>query len=224
MASLNRQTIDAEHYVARYVLGRLSESEVEAFEEFCLLDPEIAEQVSTDRALREGLKSIGATPARPGIAKWVRYSLAAGLVAAFAIGFSQYGLHTSAEVPGRLFADAANVPEALNIPRGEGIRIVGTRSSPTPIVTLERDTRAIEILVTPGATAGGTLPKVILHQEVGDGWQVIGTLSEVSANEDGDLSLLVDVRDLAATRMRLTLQGTDGATDEFEFRVTRAAN
>ena len=223
VASLNRQTIDAEHYVARYVLGRLSDFERDAFEEFCLLNPDVAEQVATDRAMRDGLRSLDARPARPRIAKWVRYSIAAGLVAAFAIGFSRYGMHDSSGSPGRLFADSTSLPKALASPTGEGFRLVGIRNRQTPTLILGRETGAVRVLVTPAAAATAASWSVTLQQEDGDGWRAIGSLSEVSANEDGDLSLLIDVRDVADTRLRITLQGS-GATERFEFRVTRVAN
>jgi hypothetical protein len=59
---MNQELID------RYVAGRLSEAEAEAFEEYCLANPEFAKQVEYEQRLKAGL----AVVARGSTAEFVR--------------------------------------------------------------------------------------------------------------------------------------------------------
>lgn len=82
---MNQQQID------RYVSGRMSDSESQAFEEYCLANPEFARQVEFEQRLKEGLAQVS----RGDTAEFVRsqrpmhwnLALAAGMAFVLFAGF-----------------------------------------------------------------------------------------------------------------------------------------
>jgi hypothetical protein len=90
--------------VERYLLGRLSESELEAFEELLLLDPEAAAAVEDAERLRRGLREVAAEDAqaaepppakvvpfkRPGWRRWA-LPLAAAAILGVAVAPRLFG-------------------------------------------------------------------------------------------------------------------------------------
>lgn len=99
---MDRAQIDAQGLVQRYLAGTLSDAEAQAFEEACLADPALMEELNRDWQLKAGLQELAArgklqsllnapaaaprasSPARAGSPSWL--ALAACIVAAVALG------------------------------------------------------------------------------------------------------------------------------------------
>jgi hypothetical protein len=90
---MDRQYIDDNQVIERYLQGKLTPAEEEAFEVAYLADPKLLADLKLAERLAEGLRDLGAgeqaAPRRPGQwLDWVgtpRYGLAASLVAALAV-------------------------------------------------------------------------------------------------------------------------------------------
>ncbi|HEV7606224.1 MAG TPA: hypothetical protein VGO61_02760 [Steroidobacteraceae bacterium] len=57
-----------QHLIEHYVAGRLDEAEAQAFEEYCLANPEFAKQVEFEQRLKDGIQQV----ARGSTAEFVR--------------------------------------------------------------------------------------------------------------------------------------------------------
>jgi hypothetical protein len=215
MAEVSRSRIDSDQYVARYVLGRLSESEREAFEEFCLLHPDVAEQVATERAFRHGMKVVEMPPqsARP---RWPKWALAAGVGAVLAAGIAWLAggdaLH-----PQRLMVQTGVAGE----PAAPVLRLVRVRGSYLPTATLAGEADILRIVIAPGESAGPPPWTAELARNDGDAWRPAGELPGLKANSARELELLVDVSDFGNEHLQLTLRSASGQSEVFGFRLLR---
>ncbi len=84
---VDRSEIDSNHVIERYLAGQLSDGETEAFEIYCLENPEVADDLEYVRALKAGLRDSEVTlePDRADDGSWLRspaYAIAASVVAA----------------------------------------------------------------------------------------------------------------------------------------------
>jgi len=48
----------SQHLIQQYVAGKLAEAEAEAFEEYCLMNPEVARQVEFEQRLKSGIAQV----------------------------------------------------------------------------------------------------------------------------------------------------------------------
>jgi hypothetical protein len=219
MAALTRETIDAEHYVARYARGALSEQEAERFEEFCLLHPGLVQDVHVDRQMRRALREIDARDRGKGRRiEWRPLALAASALLV-AVMLSWPFWHSDS-AGGALFADSKALPAALRE------RLVGP-------FALARERGAVQNLqYAAGATslgvgielpidAGTTSYRVALEEWSENGWVPRGQIetSLASANDGHVVPVVIDLREVRGPRLRLVLSGPNGFADAFEFRL-----
>jgi hypothetical protein len=116
--------------IEQYVAGRLSESEAQAFEDYCLANPEFARQVEYEQRLKAGLTEV----ARGSTAEFVRsehplrWSLAAaaGLLLALVATFHLWKPGSASLTPAILAAATNNAPH-----EGNSLRLALVRGSDT---------------------------------------------------------------------------------------------
>ncbi len=134
MKPFDRQSFEEQRrLVSRYVAGDLSRSECAEFEAWLIASPELAAEVEMERRMRRGMASAArrgwlrrdAVQHRTSSQRW-RYAVAAGLVGAFALGFSMLSPRPGiqADLP---LADAISKPTILaRVVRLGSIRSLGT--------------------------------------------------------------------------------------------------
>lgn len=61
MSQLTRQHIEAQQMVARYVADQLSSDDCDAFEDYCVAHPDVAEAVRQEERFRAGIKALPAS-------------------------------------------------------------------------------------------------------------------------------------------------------------------
>jgi anti-sigma factor RsiW len=221
MSALTRERIDAEQYVARYARGTLSAEEAAAFEEFCVLHPELVQDVRVDRAMRRGIRAIDpSASSAPPTHAWRRFAMAAALTAvAIAIGW----LFLPATSPSTALYVAASrtLPEAVRGQLAGPFAVVRERGAAVQTIAVPASAVGIELEVEPQASAGAKLLLVVLEEHVDDRMERRGQLElapDAGSNIQG-VSLVVDLREVRGSRLRLTLTREDGAADVFELRI-----
>jgi hypothetical protein len=222
MAPLTRATIDAEHYVTRYTQGRLNEAELEAFEEYCLLHPELVEQVQTDRMLLSGLQSQPPPRARRFSHPLVFRLAASILIAVFGIAFWRMSLSPSA-TSAFLYRASDPLPAMLAQNVGKQRRLVGVRDDAARTISVDLNARALPLSIEPARTAGAAEYRVGLAEEIDGKWRELSQLEHVIA-EGRDVAAVVVILDLtrlSSPHLRITLSAAGKESDEFTFHVSR---
>ena len=219
MAQLTRGVIDSEHFVARYAQGKLTGPELEAFEEFCLMHPEVAKQVAADRNLIEGLRGMEEPAPARASRGWLPYALAAGLAALAAVAFSSY---FRAHGTAGLLAAATTPPAVAGTHPAGPFRVVRLRSGSVQTFQVPRGTNSIMLDIEPSDTAGATAIDVTLLANVEEKWEPRGSLSRLPARADGTFALTVQVTTLEGELLRVSCRSLDGRVDDFDFRVVPA--
>jgi hypothetical protein len=221
MAALTREQIDAEHYVGRYARGTLSEQEAEQFEEFCLLHPELVQDVLADRVMRRGLKSIdvrGADDNRRIV--WRNLAIAASVLAfALVIGWQFW---TAASSTGPLFASSSpHLPAEIRGSIAGPFAIVRERRAGVQTLKIPAGAAAVEVTLEPLSSAGAARYLVSLEEFDDDRWVPRGQieLAPPSGSAAKGIPVVIDLREVRGPRLRLTLSGMDGATDAFELHL-----
>jgi hypothetical protein len=221
MAALTPAIIDEKHYVARYARGGLSDAEREAFEEYCLLHPEVAEQVATDRALLRGMRGLPPSRASHPLRRWMSYPLAAGIVvAAIALGTLAYR-HSTSSITSALYAYGNAIPGNVGKRIAAPQRVVLERGKPVELEGHgELNALRLEVILDPSIT--GTEFRVELVEYTPQGELRHGFVSQRPQMVDGErvLPLVVDLAVVRSNRLRLDVQ-SDGAEQSFELRVAR---
>ncbi len=214
MAELTRAKIDEGHYVARYAQGRLEGAELEAFEEYCLLHPDIAEQVQTDRTLLAGLRSL--EPQRP--RRWPAYALAAG-VAVIAVGLIVWKMLDTGGNTGALYAITDSLPESLQL--SEPLRVVRVRDASAQVLPVGNAVTAVSLEIEAANTIGAATLDVTLEEERGGEWFERGARQNVAVDTArGTVRVVVDLRKIDGTHLHIRLKGAD-KSDDFYVRVER---
>lgn len=223
MATLNRERIDAEHFVARYAQGTLGEADAEAFEEFCLLNPELAEDVGADRALIEAMRAIEAAR-RPRFSRTAGYALAAGIVVAvIGLGF-WFGSKGSGTQRDALYRAGIALPVDASSHVAPPRRVVLLRDGAALPLDVPADATALPLEIEPAITRGAPRVRVSLAEETDGRWDTRGTIDEVGVppGEEAAVDVTIDLTKLTSTHLRVTLKSDDGRTDEFELRIVRS--
>lgn len=221
MAALTREQIDAEHYVARYARGSLSEQEAEDFEEYCLLHPDLVQEVRADRAMRRGLRALG--PSTQGVShahQWRNYSIAATVLAfALLIGWQFRPAHTPSTA--LYAATAQSLPASLRAELAGPFAVVRERGSAVQTLTMPVGAVGVELTLEPQLTAGAERFRVTLEEFIDDRLEPRGQIElapAASSAADG-VRVVIDLREVRSSRLRLTLTREDGAADVFELRI-----
>jgi hypothetical protein len=219
MAALTRETIDAEHYVARYARGALNEEEAERFEEFCLLHPGLVQDVHVDREMRRALRAIDARDRGKGRRmEWRPLALAASvLLVAVIIGWPFWHSGSSA---GALFADSKALPAALREHRVGPFALARERGA-VQSLQFAAGATSLGVEVELPADAGTIRYRLTLEEWSEDGWVPRGQIepSLGLANDGHVVPVVIDLREVHGPRLRLVCSGPNGFADAFEFRL-----
>jgi hypothetical protein len=221
MVELTRDIIDTEHYVVRYVRGGLSEQQREAFEDFCVLHPDVAAQVDTDRALLAGLRGLDHKPVPARIRPAWQYAMAAGIaVVLVAVGAISYRESMSG-TPLALRADASELAPRARSALSKAFVISPTRGGRTIEVRVADDVRVLRLDFEPGLHQAAEFDfKLIEHMENGDVDH--GSMRLPARQVDGErtVPLLIEIGAKREPRMRLEVTSAE-FQESFELRVIR---
>jgi hypothetical protein len=213
---------------SRYLAGQLSASELEAYEQHLLNDPDAVRELEATARLKTGLanlrdsgqlESLLRTPTR-------RFGPPAFAIAAsVALAVVAVALWRGVEAPrdATLVAAAADLIDASGRPlgRGSSYALLRTRSSAyDAVIELPPQPRAIELRVrpeVPAAAYGVALSQIHPDASVAQ----IGNVSDLKAEPDGFVRLYVDSSRLEAGLYLLvvTPAGDDTAASTSAFRV-----
>ena len=195
---MDRKYIEDNHVVARFLADQLSDSDREAFEAFCLANPEMFREIEATARFKVGLAKLAdsrqlqpllqeAPGSRP---YWLRH---AAVVAGLLVGGTLiYGAMVSLRVPvmGATVAEVSGrfrerlpvvaVPALLNIRGTEPIE---------PIVTLPARPSAIEFRVLPEEEGAKSYHAEL--RRIGNGSTTVATVEELEADEEHFVTFFV---------------------------------
>lgn len=231
---MDRQYIDDNHIIARYLADRLSDEEREAFEAYYLEHPEIVKEMETTARFKAGLGELqrsgeldALVRGRPRVLN-LRYLAAAAAVAAVAVGVAFY-VNRSTSV-GPLLAATPALLQAnggLQLRVTSTYQIMRTRSTAADaIVPLPSTAQAIELEILPETAGPPASYRVSLARVDGNQEQQLAQIERLSANESGFVEVYLDSRGLRPGRyvVKLTSATSAGApTSVFSLRVEAAA-
>ena len=219
MAGLNREIVESEHYVARYVRDGLRVDEREAFEDYCVLHPEVAEQVATDRVLLRGMQVLEKEDAVDA-GGWTRYRLAASIAVVVAMvgiwGFLQFG----APAPNALYAMSDTLPTRLEHRlSAEPLRVVLQRGAPVPLERIPgRDALRLDVVLDSRDTALEYNVALIEYTQHGEVERGRATQAPRTLDDERVLPVVVDLTAVEGRRLRLDVKA-EGSKQTFELRV-----
>lgn len=197
--------------IEQYVAGRLSESEAQAFEDYCLANPEFARQVEYEQRLKAGLIEV----ARGSTAEFVRsdhplrWSLAAaaGLVLALAAIFYVWS-PVSRSTPAMLAAitDAA--------PHDASLRLALVRGSDNE-PALPRGMVRVEIvgLFDVGHSYSVALDRLGQNKEI----DTVATLSDQRPSSPVSLEVIIDSKQLRPGPYSLRVRKQASGEEALDF-------
>jgi hypothetical protein len=197
--------------IEQYVAGRLSESEAQAFEDYCLANPEFARQVEYEQRLKAGLTEV----ARGSTAEFVRsdhplrWSLAAaaGLILALAAMFYIWS-PVSRSAPAMLAAitDAA--------PHDASLRLALVRGSDNE-PALPRGMVRVEIvgLFDVGHSYSVALDRLGQNKEI----DTVATLSEQRPSSPVSLEVIIDSKQLRPGPYSLRVRKQASGEEALDF-------
>ncbi|HMB72778.1 MAG TPA: hypothetical protein VKQ06_04355 [Gammaproteobacteria bacterium] len=151
---MNREHIQDQQVIERYLSGQLSADEEQAFEEYFMTDPEVLEQLQVAERLRQGLQALsdaGELTRNRGPAGWPRvftspvYAAAASVVAVVALAFSGMTYRENLSLSGG--PQLADNPVATRL-----IPLITVRSGSDADVTVTDDDQWTVLLVDAGFT------------------------------------------------------------------------
>jgi hypothetical protein len=143
---MNREYISEHNVVERYLMGRLSDEELAAFEERCLWDQEMLDELEAAEGLREGLRDFDAgavqsAPRRP-LARWLlspQWAAAASVL-----------LVVSLATTGRLLlTQGPGSTDGLATARVYSIEMMRTAGEPDVVLRVDPADRWVVLLVYP---------------------------------------------------------------------------
>lgn len=224
-----------QHWIARYLDGRLSDAEAELFEQHWERNPGLIRDIEAHARMKEGLSSLHA---RGELQRVVHHSwwggrfrlmaLAASLAVTGVCAWLWMASSTTA-VPLRAAASLATLPVALgrSVTTADTYHLMRLRSTTSgPTLRLPAEPRPILLRVLP--ESGTDLPHyhVVIAALAADG--AIGASASIDtagAGDDGFVDLYLDSRTLAPGRYRVSVAApgdADGTAGSFELQVVGA--
>jgi hypothetical protein len=201
--------------VEQYIAGRMTEAEAQAFEEYCLSNPEFARQVDYEQRLKVGLAQVASGSTAEFVRsesplRW-RLAAAAGLVVALGAVFSIWtsGLHAPA--PTILAAVTESTPHD-----GSSLRLALVRGSDT-VPSLPAGLVRVEIV---GLFDAGNLYSVALdRREQNQKIDTVATLNDQHPASPMSLEVLIDSKQLrpGAYSLRVRKQASGEEALDFGF-------
>jgi hypothetical protein len=196
--------------------------ERDEFEEYCLLHPEVAEQVATDRALLRGMRNLPSPSARRPAPQWARLALAAGVVgAAVALGtWSYFGFGASGPIG--LYATTSALPAASRARVSEPLTLALVRGGGSlTTLRIQPADKALQLEFDPGVTSATEFEFTLVeHTDAGDTERGRIRQRVILEGDERIVPLVIDLANVRAPKMRLDVS-IDGTTQSYELRVER---
>lgn len=199
--------------IEQYVAGRLSESEAQAFEDYCLANPEFARQVEYEQRLKAGLTEV----ARGSTAEFVRsdhplrWSLAAaaGLILAIGVTFYVWNPASRADAPAMLAAVTDSAPRDL-----ASLRLAMVRGSDTE-PALPRGVVRVEIvgLFDVGNSYSVALDRLGQNKEI----DTVATLNDQRPSSPVSLEVMIDSKQLRPGPYSLRVRKQASGEEALDF-------
>jgi hypothetical protein len=230
---MNRTEIDSDHWVERYLAGRLSETESRRFEAYWIENPDLIRDLERGARLKSGLaemRECGELPALMRASWWpgrFRLLVLAASVAVVAIGAALW--NGSRGVAGVMLAATPAALPGLDgglLPRGSAQSILRLRraASVDAVVALPTTPQALELRVLPeldadaapaldGARDTRAYTATLATEGDAGGAPGLHRVDNLFAAADGFVSLFVDSRTLAPGRYRLRLEPAGSAAE-----------
>lgn len=231
---MDRQYIDDNHIVARYLADRLSVEEREAFEAYYLEHPEIVKEMEIAARFKAGLTDLQRAGELDTLVRGrsrsfnPRLLAAAAAAAAVAIAIGFFVNRTTsvrpllAATPAMLEANGAG-----QLPVAATYRILRTRSAATDaVVPLPETARALELEILPEVATASESYRVSLARRDGTADREIATVEGLAPNENGFIEVYLDSRGVQPGLYVITLTSgapADAHTSVFSMRVEAAA-
>lgn len=219
--------IDAEHTIERYLAGRMTSSQSEAFEQYVSEHPDIRGQLEETLKFREGLArlrdrgELDELLRRPPHRRWLAYAAAAAVaIVAIGLWLRSPELPVLARSPAELALQRHGHPGILAtqvLARTRGTAEVTT-------VQLPSDPGLIELRMVPSVLRSGTRYRVRLNRLNGpSGRTDFGLLEGVPQGTDGYVTIYIDRAPLIAGDYEVSLSGTgsDGEAVEGDRFLVR---
>lgn len=230
MLSVN---VERDEWIARYLAGKLSDSDTARFEAYWAEHPELIRDLEASARLKDGLGELRARDELHGVVRdrWWERRLSmlavAATVSAFAAGFVAWQVADrvgSVRVAPSLASLSADASAPLA--KGATYSLLRLRSSAPSDALLEvpAEPRAIELRVLPEGAAedGRYRVRLIAVDDAGNAGPE-SVVDAVGADPDGFVTIYVDSRDLRAGQYRLQVApagaANDATTSEFRLSV-----
>jgi hypothetical protein len=203
---MEREYIREAHIIERYLQGKLSAEEEQAFEETYLADAEVLNELLLTERLRDGLKGVaGAAELRPaaaarggGFFETPRYAAAASIVAAVSLlasGWLYVENRTLRTEPASLFAANTQVVPLFTV-RGTAANVIDAPAADESIV----------LLLDPGFGEYDAYQARLVRRTGGDVSE-ISSVDELEPSYEGMLALTVSGRSLTPGEYEIELTG-----------------
>ncbi len=196
---MDRQTIDDQHVVARYLADQLSDADREAFEAYCRENPEVYREIEAAARLKVGLGKLGEMGRLEGLVNapspkgFFAYRYAAASAGVLAAGAALVASFVMLQAP-MMGASVAEVSGRLGsqLPVVGAYEFVRMRESAEfdQRITLPSTPSAIEIRVLPDRE-GAAKYRVTLSRDTDGGPRTVATADGLVAGEDQYVSIFV---------------------------------
>jgi hypothetical protein len=226
---MDRQYIDGNHVVARYLADQLSESEREAFEAYYLEHPEVVKEMEAIARLKAGLSELQAlgeldrlTHTQPPASRW-RILAAAAAVAAITVGslyFMDRGTSRSTLV-------AASIAELGSDTSASGI------ATTQQLIRMRQSDRVDAEIVLPipaGAVRLDILPEYddpsnryrsLVRRVENATTRDLGMVDGLAPNAEGFVTVYLDSKQLASGLYEIELKGESASTSDASIFTIR---
>ena len=235
---LQRSVVPAEiqQLIPQYVAGQLSTEETQALEEYCILHPEAAAEIETERMLkaaflavhqaREALSAAAKMPV-PGTPRaspiWARWGRALAIAATLAAVLFGLRVALTTRSGGPLSAMA---PGAVTAMRTVPKLVLLTLRGSTPVLQIGVSDSRASIELQPDVSRANAHYELALDRlDADDQWQQLGQLRTVADAANGSVHFMLSVSALAEGRLRVVARDLDAGTPpvSFEFVLRCAA-
>ncbi|HEU5134656.1 MAG TPA: hypothetical protein VFU13_05890 [Steroidobacteraceae bacterium] len=201
-----------QEHIEQYVAGRMSESEAQAFEDYCLANPEFARQVEYEQRLKAGIAQV----ARGSTAEFVRaphplpwtIAAAASVLVALVVSLYVFNSGTRAVAPS-ILAAATSAPYD-----GPSLRLALVRGSDTA-PSLPPGVVRVEIvgLFDMGHQYSVALDRLEQNKKI----DTVATLNDQNPSSPVSLVVIVDSRQLRAGPYSLRVRKQASGEEALDF-------
>lgn len=216
---MNRTDIDRDHWLERYLAGRLSDAEQKRFEAYWVENPGLVRELEASAQLRSGLAMLRERGELGGLvrASWwpgrFRLLVLAASVALCAFGALAWRAAQQLPAGVTLAGSAASLPalRGASLPAGAVFTVMRMRSAGAvdAVVDLPAAAQALELRVLPdvdpesSAVPASRFDVSLVEETAGDLPGATVASARIAAGVDGFLSVFLDSRTLQPARYRL---------------------